>query len=89
MRTFIHHHGWDVTLGCNFLNGFSFCPRGRRDQWGLQQPCYISLFLLLGHFFSLCPKLKQSTLIVSLVGSGVKITLSGQLGLESPVGGTT
>jgi hypothetical protein len=67
MRTFIHH-GWDVTLGCNFRNGSYFAlGGGKKINGGLQQPCYISLFLLLGHF-SLCPKMKQSTLIVSLVG---------------------
>ncbi len=40
--------------------------------------------------FSLCPKMKQSTLIVSFqLGGGVKNTLSGQPGLDPQQVGTT
>jgi hypothetical protein len=82
MRTFIHH-GWDVTLGCNFPNGshFALGGGGKKINGGWQQPCYISLFLLLGHF-ALCPKMKQSTFDCKFSWDGVKNTLSGQPGLE-------
>jgi len=54
MRTFIHH-GWDVTLGCNFHNGSHFAPGGggKEDQWGVATTLLHIIVPIVRPFFSL------------------------------------